>query len=277
MTAPDEEIALSGGGESSYEVLRAKSPLHSKAVYRRGQIVVRESSPWTTTVHSLLRHLEDVGFPCSRVVDTGFDSQGRETLRYIEGEFIQPGPWTLEGAVAMGRLLKELHQATASYSPPPDETWAPWFGRTLGGRSNVIGHCDFAPWNIVAQNGLPIALIDWDFSGPVDPLVELAQASWLNAKLHSDDVAERYGLPPLAERSRQLRAIVDAYGLSARQRRGFVDRIIEFVVYDTAQEADYAGVTPESTDGVPLWALAWRARAAAWLLRHRRTLQNALS
>jgi len=44
--------------------------------------------------------------------------------------------------------------------------------------------------------------------------------------LHDDIVARREGLPPLAERARQLRAIVDGYGLSARERRGFVDRIV---------------------------------------------------
>ncbi|MAG36421.1 MAG: hypothetical protein CL878_09275 [Dehalococcoidia bacterium] len=61
-------------------------------------------------------------------------------------------------------------------SPPPHATWGPRFGRPLGGPARVIGHCDVAPWNIVAHNGLPVALIDWDFAGPVDPVVELAQA-----------------------------------------------------------------------------------------------------
>ena len=277
MTASDEEIAPDSGGESSYEVLRARSLFHRKAVYRRGQVVVRETGSWAPTVHSLLRHLEDVGFAGSpRVVGSGFDPDGRETLSFIEGEFTQPGPWTLEGAAAVGQLLRELHAPTASYRPAPDAIWGPWFGRTLGGPARVIGHCDVAPWNIVARNGLPVALIDWDFAGPVDPLVELAKACWLNAKLHDDDVARRDGLPPLADRAQQFRAIVDAYGLSTRQRRGFVDRIIEFVVYDTAFQADDAGVTPDTTDPEPVWALAWRARAAAWLFRHRRTLQNAL-
>lgn len=275
--ASDEKIAPGDGGESGCEVLRTRSLLHHKVIYRRGQVVVRETGPWTATVHSLLRHLEDVGFGgAPRVVGSGFDSEGRETLSFIEGEFMQPGPWTLEGAAAVGKLLRELHEATASYHPPPDAIWGPWFGRPLGGPDRVIGHCDVAPWNIVARNGLPVALIDWDFAGPVDPLVELAQACWLNAKLHDDDVARRDGLPPLAYRARQLRAMVDAYGLSARQRRGFVDRIIEFVVYDTAEQADDANVSPDTTDSEALWALAWRARAGAWLFRHRRTLQNAL-
>ena len=133
----------------------------------------------------------------------------------------------------------------------------------------------------MARDGLPVALIDWETASPVDPLVELAQAYWLNAKLHSDDVAEREGLPPLADRARQLRAMVDAYGLSTKQRRGFVERIIEFVVHDTAEQANQFGVTPDFTDGTPggfplVWGLAWRARAAVWLYENRETLQNAL-
>ena len=268
--------------ESGREVLRTKSLFHHNSVYRSGQVVVRETGPWAATVHSLLRHLEGVGFAgAPRVVGSGFDAQGRETLTYIEGEFTQPGPWSLEGAAAVGGMLRELHRATASYRPPAGAIWAPWFGRPLGGPKRVTGHCDVAPWNIVARNGLPVALIDREFAGPVDPLVELAQACWLNAKLHDDIVAEREGLPPLADRARQLQAMVDAYGLSASQRRGFVDRIIEFVVHDTAWQADDAGVVYKTaspdTDPQLVWALTWRARAAAWLPRHRSTLQNALS
>ncbi len=271
MTARDEESVLRPKGAGS------------TGVQRRGDVVLRPAGPWTPTVHSLLRHLEDLGFAGSpRVVGSGFAADGRETVSYIEGEFTQPGPWTLEGAAGVGRLLRELHEATAYYRPPPEAIWPPWFGRSLGGPRRVIGHCDVAAWNIVTRSALPVALIDWEYAGPVDPLVELAQACWLNAKLHGDDVTELEGLPPLADRARQLRAIVDAYGLSVEQRRGFVDRIIEFVVHDTAWQADEFGVTPDFTDPAPdgfplVWGLAWRARAAAWLCRNRGMLQNALS
>jgi len=264
MNTSDEEAALSGGGRT--------------AVYRRGQIVVRETGPWSATVHTLLRHLEEVGFAGSpRVVGSGFDEGARETLTYIEGESGHLGPWTLDGVSAVGHLLRDLHTATASYRPPSDAIWRPWFGRVLGAPPHIIGHCDVAPWNIVERAGIPIALIDWEVAGPVDPLVELAQACWLNAKLHSDDVAELERLPPLADRARQLRAMVDAYGLTAAQRHGFVERIIEFVVYDTAEQADEAGVTRDTTDPTALWGLTWRSRIAAWLLRHRRVLENALA
>jgi aminoglycoside phosphotransferase (APT) family kinase protein len=175
-------------------------------------------------------------------------------------------------------MLRDLHEATRSFRPPADAAWFRWHGRDLGGPARVIGHCDLAPWNIVARAGMPVAFIDWEFAGPVDPLVELAQLCWLNAKLHEDIVAERDGLPPLADRLRQLVAIVDAYGMAASQRRGFFDRIVEFVVSETAWEADDAGVSPDMTSHpMALWAMAWRARAAAWLLRHRPAFEAALT
>ena len=124
----------------------------------------------------------------------------------------------------------------------------------------------------------PVALIDWETAGPVDPLVELAQLAWLNAKLHDNTVAEREQLPPVADRARQLAAILDGYGLTARQRRGFLDQIVEFAICDTAGEADDADITSEMTSHpIALWAMAWRARPAAWMIRHRRTLETALT
>jgi len=247
-------------------------------VHRRGDVVIRDTGPWTPAVHLLLRHLEQVGFDAApRLVGSGLDASGRETLTFIEGEFIQPGPWTTEGAAALGRLLRELHQATSTFHPPAGAVWFPWHGRDLGGPVKVIGHCDVAPWNIVARQRMPVALIDWETAGPVDPLVELAQLCWLNAKLHDDVVAELEGLPPAADRARHLAAIVDGYGLTTRQRHRFVDRIIELAICDTAFEADDAQVTPElTTHPIAMWAMAWRARSAAWIVRHRALLEAAL-
>ena len=190
MTSPDDPIVLEGGGRTT--------------VHRRGSVVIRDTGPWTPAVHTLLRHLEDVGFTAApRLVGAGLDQDGRETLTFIEGESTPPGPWSLEAAAALGDLLRNLHQATSTFRAPADAVWFPWHGRDLGDPGKVIGHCDVAPWNIVARDGMPVALIDWETAGPVDPLVELAQLCWLNAKLHDDIIAEREHLPPLAERARQ--------------------------------------------------------------------------
>jgi hypothetical protein len=42
-------------------------------------------------------------------------------------------------------------------------------------------------------------------------------------------------------------------------------------------EAVQAQVTPDSADAAPLWALAWRARSAAWMIRHRALLEKAIT
>jgi len=246
-------------------------------VYRKGDVVLRATGEWASTVHQLLRHLEDAGFEYApRVVGSGFSEDGRETLSFIEGEVINPKPWSDDGVVEVASMLRKLHQATSNIVIPGDAIWPPFFGRDIGSSERVIGHCDFAPWNIVSRDGIPSGLIDWEYAGPIDPLVELAQACWLNVRLFSDDIAEREGLAGVGERAHQLGLMVDAYGLSKSQRMGFFELMLEFVVHDTAFQADEANVTPDSSDTEALWGLAWRARSAAWMLKNRAVLEKAI-
>jgi len=275
-------MAATQADEPGLEVLRERSAWLPHAVYRRGDVVIKDAGPWTPTVHALLRHLERVGFKgAPSLVGSGYDDEGRETLTYIEGSFTQPGPWSREGAAAVGRVVRDLHEATASFESPADAVWFPWFGRPLGSEKKVIGHCDTSPWNIVVRDGMPVALIDWERAGPVDPLVELAECCWLNAKLHDDGVAEYEGLPPFEERARHARAIIDAYGLPRDGREAFVDLMVQFAIHDTAAQADEHNVTKDiataEADPNLLWGLAWRARSAAWLTRHRDALVEALT
>ncbi|HEY0936870.1 MAG TPA: hypothetical protein VGD91_24440 [Trebonia sp.] len=54
--------------------------------------------------------------------------------------------------------------------------------------------------------------------------------------------------------------------------------MIELAIVATAAEADDVQVMPETTGPpVALWAMAWRARSAAWMIRHRSVLEAALS
>ncbi|MDF2725376.1 MAG: aminoglycoside phosphotransferase [Paenibacillus sp.] len=247
-----------------------------KSVSRKEDIVYRPSGPWTPHVHSLLHCLPTAGFTAlPSVVGSGLDADNRETLSYIDGEFVHPGPWSDSALEMVGDMVRKLHDASLAFIPAADAVWKPWFLRDMGGVSQVYSHGDIAPWNMVTRDGDPLALIDWEFAGPVDPMMELARVCWLFPQLHDDDVAERVGLPPLDVRARQLRLLVDAYGLDRAQRGQLFERIVEVVVRETAEEAIEQGVTPESQG--PLWGIAWRARAAAWILRHRTELQHALS
>ena len=253
------EIPLKGGGRTD--------------VARRGNVVHRETGPWASTVHKLLNHLEAVGFTgAPRVFGSGFDDQGRETLTYIEGEFVHPGPWSEDAMPKIGNLLGKLHKATKSFSIPDNAIWRQWYGRSLGGPEYVIGHCDMGPWNIVSQDGLPVAMIDWEVAGPVDPIFELAQTCWLNAQLHDDDVAERVKLSSIEVRANHARLILDGYGLPQSKRNGLVDKMIELAVCDAAEQAIEAKVTPETKDSSSLWGITWRTCSAAWMLKNRNTL-----
>ena len=87
-------------------------------------------------MHALLRHLEQGGFAAApRLVGSGLDQDGREMLTFIDGEFTQPGPRSLEGAAALGVLLRDLHQATRAFRPPADAVWFPGTAGTWAART----------------------------------------------------------------------------------------------------------------------------------------------
>lgn len=215
--AGDEALWIEGSGDRASQA------------HRRGDVALRRSGPWSATTQALLRHFEAVGFTgAPKVVGDGFADDGRETLSFVAGESPHPGPSSDEGIVEVGRLLRAVHDATASFVPRPDARWRPWFGRALEGSEPVISHNDPGPWNIVARHGRPVALVDWEFAGPVDARWDLAHTAWLNARLHDDDLAQRHALgrpgapgPTARAAPRRLRRLV-----SSRRRHGLVDTMI---------------------------------------------------
>lgn len=241
-------------------------------VVRFGDTIRRARQPWTGAVQALLRHLEEVGFTGSpRVVDDADE----HVVTYIEGDFVHPHAWSDEGVFRVGRFLRALHNATATFRLPPDTAWERWWLHE-DGPDSVITHCDAGPWHFVARDGLPVALIDWELAGPVHRLDELAATGWWNAQLHDDDIAERHQLPAAEVRARQLGLFLDGYELPAKDREGFVTRMIEVAIRDCAAEAVRHRISPEAVDPRPLWGLAWRARAAGWMIRHRTLLERAI-
>jgi hypothetical protein len=250
------------------------SGTRSDAVLLDG-VVHKTAGPWTPAVFALLRHLEAAGFGgAPRVAGDGYG--------FVPGESPHPHAWSDEAVGGVGALLRRLHDATAGFVPPAGAVWQANWLRDLGGDDIVFGHCDTGPWNIVGENGRAGAFIDWEFAGPVDRLWELAETVWLNAQLFDDDIAEAQGLPDAAARARQARAIVDGYGLARAARDELVDRLSDVAVHGARHEAVAEGVTIDSTaavaeNGYPvLWAVAWRARSASWIARHRQMIRRAV-
>jgi hypothetical protein len=251
---------------------------------RHDGAVLKTAGPWAGGVIALLRHLENVGFGgAPRVLGDGYSADGRLAVSYVPGESPHPRAWPESSVSAIGELLRRLHDATRNFTPPAGVQWQRHWLRDLDGPDRVIGHGDAGPWNIVGPPGQPSALIDWEFAGPIDARWELAEATWLNAQLHDDDIAASHGLPDAAGRARQVRAIVDGYGLRRADRADFVDRLVDVAVHSARAEALSYDVTMESStavapDGYPvLWAIAWRARSASWIARHRGLLRRALT
>jgi hypothetical protein len=252
---------------------------------RSGEMVLRESGPWAPAVLDLLRHLERVGFEgAPRVVGDGHAADGRLAVSFVPGESPHPSAWADDHVWAVGALLKGLHEATASFTPAFGMKWQDTWLHQIGQSADlVVGHGDAAPWNIVGRGGMPEALVDWEFAGPIDRLTELAYAAWLNAQLHDDDVAELHCLPDARTRARHVHAILDGYELPSDRRGDVVERMIEVAVHAARAEAVMADVHPDSTEAVDahgypvLWAITWRARSASWMMRHQTLLADPTS
>jgi Ser/Thr protein kinase RdoA (MazF antagonist) len=203
-------------------------------------------------------------------------AKGANFLTFVEGEITHPDPWADEAIDQLGRLLRRLHDATASFRAPEHAFWQPWFGRTVD-RPDIFGHCDVAPWNIIVREGEPVGLIDWEFAGPVNRLTEVAIAAWHSTQLYDDDIAAKNGLPAATDRLRQVRTFAEAYGLSMHERQHLTYRMIEFAVQSAANEVIEEKITPDSRDAPGIWGIAWRIRSAAWLLRNRSALETELT
>jgi Phosphotransferase enzyme family len=248
-----------------------------KRVQRAGDAMLRPAAPWTPAVHALLRHLEMVGFAgAPRVVGAGIDRTGQEMVEFVPGDVAHDRIWSEEGVHQLGRMLRDLHEAAASFRPPPQAVWQNSFLRSSG-PGTVISHGDVAPWNVVVRQGQPVALIDWELAGPVDHLNELAHTGWLNARLFDEGVEDVPDLPSVEQRIHQLRIFADGYELPARSRRELARRVVDVAILSAASDAVEAKITAESSEaGWLAWGVAWRARSAAWLVRHRDLLDRAL-
>jgi aminoglycoside phosphotransferase (APT) family kinase protein len=81
----------------------------------------------------------------------------------------------------------------------------------------IVSHGDLGPWNTVYRAGMPVAFIDWDAAGPIEPLADLASAAWTFVPLAPPEQLTEAGFGPLPDLPARLRIFVDAYGLTDRQ------------------------------------------------------------
>jgi hypothetical protein len=177
-------------------------------------VVHKRASPWTATVHAVLRHLENAGFDgAPRAL--GFDDQGREMLTYLPGEAIGDRAAWPEWAFAdstlvqVGHWIRSVHDLTVDFAPPAGATW--FTGATME-PGFVVGHQDAAPYNAVMDGDRLVGFFDWDIASPSPRELDLAFSALLWVPLTAPRVGERLSPEAVAERSRRFHLFLDAYG-----------------------------------------------------------------
>lgn len=176
-------------------------------VVRLGMTVRKPVTPATFAVAAVLRHLERVGFTgAPRFL--GRDEQGRQVLEYVDGPLAHGLPPMVAADLdRVGRLVRDLHEALASFDPPADARWEVVIPPD---REELVCHHDLAPWNLVLGAERWV-FIDWDGAGPGSRLWDLAYTAQSFTPLHA-------GGDPATDAPR-LRALVDGYGADHAQRQ----------------------------------------------------------
>jgi aminoglycoside phosphotransferase (APT) family kinase protein len=198
-----------------------------------GDTVRRPVRPFTATVQAYLAHLRQAGF-AGAPVPLGLDEQGREILSFVPGDVPRnPLPAHAAGEdvlVALARLIRALHEASAGWTPPPDAVWG-GIPRAAGTALPVVdvppelvSHRDYCPGNVVFRGGLPAALIDFDLARPTTRLYDIANALWWWAPLR--DPRDRAAAFTDLDIPRRVAVFADAYEMSAEQRQDLTRLLI---------------------------------------------------
>ena len=181
--------------------------------------------------------------------------------------------------VALARLIRALHEASAGWVPPPDAVWGGTPAnpvRPIAERTELVSHCDYYPGNVVFRDGLPVALIDFDLASPGSPLWDVALAArlWVPLRDPRDVEDERAG-----RMHERLRFFVDAYDLPEADRRRVATAVMQthgithILTPNGSDFARYPGVTVLDPAGVPAPPLRQHRDSAAGSSPHRPTTE----
>jgi hypothetical protein len=229
-------------------------------VNRRGAEVLRTAGPWTANVHRLLQLCADGGVE-GIPRPLGYTGDGRERLSYVPGTVpAYPMPdwvWTERVLDDAAHLLRGLHDASV-----------PLAGVTEGWRSpvrqpaEVVCHNDFAPYNLVFDDGRLVGVIDFDYCSPGSRIWDLAYLAYRLAPLTGALDTEPF---TTKEREDRLERLLGSYGLDAG-----VEELLATVVLRLRDLADFSEEASVRLANPDLSDHAAGYRADAERIAHRR-------
>lgn len=235
-------IVRHDGGMDEHVLVGGMDP--GRGVVRIGDTVRRPGM--RDAVRELLVHLERVGFSgAPRYL--GVDEKDRHVVSWVDGDVpIPPYPdWAMTDSalVSFGRLVRDYHEAVASFSPVACDwstEWADPVGRA------VVCHNDLFPENVVFRDAVVVALIDFDMACPGRPLWDLAIAAEEWAPLHAPGarLSTADGLAAV----RRLGLLTEAYGLAPDRAEELLDIVVEEKAHSTAN------VLAQAAAGDAVWS-----------------------
>ncbi len=159
--------------------------------------------------------------------------------------------------------MRALHDVAARFPRGDDDTWA--YAYPDRSRHEVICHNDFAPYNLVFQDGMPVGVIDFDLAGPGPRLRDWAYLAYWMTPLSFGSA----DLRPLTESQARagwpgLRLLCSTYGTN--DHAALLSLVSEVLHHMGSKSVVVAMVDQEAAqrlgDGQHL--AHWRAEAAAF-------------
>jgi hypothetical protein len=230
-------------------------------------VVTRPASAWSPTVHAFLRHLRGQGLTC---VPEPIAVEGPvERLVAIEGDAGADG-WAHQhsdaGLRSAASLLRELHDASVGWKPPPDAVFC---APDVASEAEMVWcHGDVGPWNMVWRGDEAVGLIDWDFLHRGPRLNDVAYAlRWFTPARDDEMALTWHHFPAVPDRAARVPIFLQTYG--ALPPFDVAETIAARMEATMALEVSLAvaGVEPQRTwvaDGSQEWA----AGEARWVRQH---------
>lgn len=242
-------------------------------VYKIGEVVRKQKSPWWDATRQVLQHLESVEYPWSqRIVAEHTDAVD---FAYIPGDTVAPDLRGFDGGETLrfiGQRIRKLHDALDGFRLTPGTDTVPW--PVPPPEDAIICHNDLSPWNTVMHDGGFQGFIDWDLVSYGTREWEIAWACWRWAPIYPAGNRGKFTAEQQIER---CRTFISAYGPDALDLADFINLI------DRRMECALEVVEQLGAQGIPgfdrLLATGMHLSAhddRAWLAEHRDAFREEL-